>query len=132
MSDKIRIAYLTKDMPVNGITTVIMNYCRNLDKKKFKISILSGAPIMPMYQEECARIGVEIIEVPRKKTEALKYYAALWKNLSKDKYDIVHVHGNSATISIELMIAFLKGIKVRIAHSHNSTCDSLKIRWLAL
>ena len=32
MENKINIAYITKDMPVNGISTVIMNYCRNIDR----------------------------------------------------------------------------------------------------
>lgn len=126
MNKKIRIAYLTKDMPVNGITTVIMNYCRNIDMSKFQITIFSGAPIVQMYRDECTSLGVDVVELPAKKTESKKYYMALWKHLSKKKFDIVHVHGNSATITVELSIAMLKGIKVRIAHSHNSTCDYLR------
>lgn len=127
LNKKIRIAYLTKNMPVNGITTVIMNYCRNIDKSKFQITIFSGTPILQMYKDECTELGIDIVELPEKKAESKKYYLSLWKYLSKDKFDIVHVHGNSATITIELCIAMLKGIKVRIAHSHNSTCDNLKI-----
>lgn len=122
---KLKIAYLTKDMPINGISTVLMNYGGNLDKEKVEITIFSGPPIAYQYKEQCTELGIQLVEIPPKREQALAYYFALWKNLSK-KYDIVHIHGNSATITIELMIALIKGIKVRIAHCHNSTCDSQK------
>ena len=38
----------------------------------------------------------------------------------KEKYDIVHIHGNSANMAIELFAVVLGGVKVRIAHSHNT------------
>ena len=41
---KLKIAYLTKDMPINGISTVLMNYCGNLDKEKVE-NILSQPKI---------------------------------------------------------------------------------------
>ena len=47
--EKIRIAYIAKEMPINGISTVILNYCRNLDKNKFDITIFSGEPIDKYY-----------------------------------------------------------------------------------
>ena len=42
--------------------------------------------------------------------------------IKKNKYDIVHVHGNSHTLSLEMLAAMLAGCKVRIAHGHNSMC----------
>lgn len=125
MKKKINIAYLTKDMTVNGITTVIMNYSKNLNKDKYNITIIAGSPVIGTYKEECTSLGIEIIELPQKIKSSKEYYKGIWRNLSKEKYDIVHIHGNSATITIELFIAMIKGIKVRIAHSHNSTCNNL-------
>lgn len=125
---KIRIAYLTKDMPVNGISTVIMNYCRHLEKEKYEITIFSGPPIVEQYKEECEKLGIRIIETPPKKGgNPLKYYFFLLKQLNRKKYDIIHIHGNSATITMELFITWIKGIKHRIGHCHNTQCDSLKI-----
>lgn len=122
---KLKIAYLTKDMPINGISTVLMNYCGNLDKEKVEITVFSGPPIAHLYKKQCAELGIELVETPPKRQNSLAYYFTLLKKLSR-KYDIVHMHGNSATITIELMIALIKGIKVRIAHCHNSTCESQK------
>ena len=128
MKDKINIAFITKDMPVNGISTVIMNYCRNIDRKKNKITIFSGKPIAEQYQKECEKLGIKIEEIPPKRGgNPLKNYIYLFKNLNSKRFDIVHIHGNSATITIELLVCFLKGIKGRIAHCHNTTCDNIRI-----
>ena len=43
-----------------------------------------------------------------------------------NKYDVIHIHGNSATMAVETMAAALAGVKVRIAHSHNTTCTHMK------
>lgn len=125
---KIRIAYLTKDLSVNGISSVIMNYGKNIDKTKFEITIFSGNPIVDQYKKICEEQHIEIIVTPAKDIKnPLKYYSFLMKNINRKKYDIVHIHGNSATITIELLIALIKGVKVRIAHSHNTTCNHSKI-----
>lgn len=125
---KIRIAYIAKEMPINGISTVILNYCRNLDKNKFDITIFSGEPIDKYYIEECEKINVKIEKMPPKRGgNPLKYYSYLFKKITSKNFDIVHVHGNSATITVEMLMAFFRGIKIRIAHCHNTTCDKLKI-----
>lgn len=126
--EKIKIAYIAKEMPINGISTVILNYCRNLDKDKFDITIFSGEPIDKYYIEECKKINVNIEKMPPKRGgNPLKYYNYLFKKITGKNFDIVHVHGNSATITIEMIMAFFRGIKIRIAHCHNTTCDKLRI-----
>lgn len=122
---KIYVAMLAADLGRTGISTVIMNYCRNIDKDLFKIDLLVGNHILPEYREECERFGISIVELPFKLENPKRYYRKLWQALSGDKYDIVHIHGNSAMITPELIIARLKRIKVRIAHSHNTTCNHL-------
>ena len=120
---------LVNDMNINGISMVIMNYCKNLDKSKFDISVISGTPINDFYKSQCREFNIKLYELPARKQKKLKYFQALYRVL-KQKFDIVHVHGNSATISIELLIAKICGVKVRIAHSHNTTCDHIKIHKL--
>lgn len=128
---KLRIAYIAKEMPVNGISTVILNFCRNLNKDKYDITIFSGAPIAEQYKIECQELGIRLEEMPPKRGgNPLKYYNYLFKNITAKNFDIVHVHGNSATITIEMIMALIRGIKVRIAHCHNTTCDNIKIHEL--
>lgn len=122
----ISIAMVINDFNINGISTVVLNYCRHIDKNKFSVTIITGSPADDRNIEECKKIGVNIKILPSRKKKSLAFYIALFKEISKKKYDIVHVHGNSAMITPDLLIAWIKGIKKRIAHSHNSTCSNMK------
>ena len=124
---KIKVAICANSLHINGISAVIMNYCRNIDLSRFEINILVGAPIDETYRDQCRKLGIAVIELPERKKSPIKFYSALSKQLSKNKFDIFHVHGNSATITMELMIAYLNGVRVRIAHCHSSTCNHIKI-----
>ena len=57
-SSPIKVAMLVNDLGINGISTVIMNYCRNLDMKQFQVTIVAGAPIAPLYRSECEALGI--------------------------------------------------------------------------
>lgn len=124
---KIAVAICTSSLSVNGISTVIINYCSHMDLKRYNVTILSGAPIADVYRKTCHDLGVEIVELPIRQKSTAAYYCALNRALSRKKYDIFHVHGNSATIAPEIFLAKLHGIQVRIAHSHNTTCNNIKI-----
>lgn len=127
---KIQVAMCANSLGINGISTVILNYCSNMDLAKFEITILAGTPVENIYKNFCDRIGIHILELPERQTSSRSYYLALNNVLSKSKFDIFHIHGNSATITIELLIAKLNGINIRIAHSHNTTCINMKMHKL--
>lgn len=130
-SKKIKIAYLTKNFRINGVSNVIMNYALNLDKEKYDITILAAKPICEDYINQLNQAGVNFIEIPDKKGKnPFKYYLKLCSIINKKNFDIVHIHGNSATIALELIILSLKRIKVRIAHCHNTKCSNPKIHKL--
>lgn len=129
---KIRIAMIMNDFNMNGISMVVLNYCRHIDRNNFDVTIITGAPVAQPNAEECERLGINVKILPSRKESSAKFYLALFKEISRKKYDIVHVHGNSAMITPELFISFVKRVKVRIAHSHNSTCDHMKMHKLLL
>jgi len=118
----IKIAYITKNLAANGITNVIMNYGMRIGKDKFELTIIAGNPVESIYEYKLKQEGIKIVKLPPKKKNPLSYYREMWKEL-KNNYQIVHIHCNSATNVVELMMAKLVGIKVRIIHSHNVTCD---------
>ncbi len=124
--DKINLAMIADNLDVHGISIVIMNYCTKLNPDRFNISILAGAPINEEYRKTCSRLGINITELPSRKQSPKDFYKALYRELKANRYDIAHIHGNSATITIELFLAWLSKTKVRIAHSHNSTCSYMR------
>lgn len=112
---------------VTGISVVIMNYCKALDKDKYDLTIIAGTPIAEQYVTEAEQSGVKIISLPSRHKALFKHYLALYKALKAGRYDIVHDHGNSSMIAIELTLAKWAGVKIRIAHSHNSVCSNMML-----
>lgn len=129
---KIKIAMVLNDMNINGISSVVMNYCSNLDKTKFDVTIISGKPINSIYKEESKKNGVSLIELPERRDKVVQFYWHLYRVFITNKYNIVHVHGNSAMITPDLLVAKISGIKKRIAHCHNSTCDHISLHEILL
>lgn len=121
---KINIAIISSSLGCNGISSVIMNYCRNIDLNKFRITFFVGDPIDDNYKKECSNMGIDIIELPARKPTTFKYYFYMFKNMKKNYYDIIHIHGNSSAMAIELIIAKLKKINFKIAHCHTNSSNS--------
>ena len=128
--EKIKVARVTNHFGITGIGTVMMNYCKALDKSKYDLTILAGKPIAEKYEKECRENGINLVALPSRHGSPRKHYIALWRALKKGHYDIVHDHGNSSMMAVELTIAKLTGVKNRIAHSHNSTCPNMKVHKL--
>src|SRR5699024_10900602 len=118
---KIKVAMITNHFGITGIGTVMMNYCKTLDKTKYDLTIIAGTPIAVQYEKECKENGIRLISLPSRHQESKAHYIGLWKALKAGQYDIIHDHGNSSLMAVELTIARLAGVRNRIAHSHNST-----------
>ncbi|RGI12098.1 glycosyltransferase family 1 protein [Roseburia sp. TF10-5] len=127
---KIKVAMVTNHFGITGIGTVMMNYGKALDKNKYDLTILVGKPISEKYEKECLENGIHLEALPSRHGNPKKHYVALWKALRAGNYDIVHDHGSSSMMAVELTIAKLAGVKNRIAHSHNSTCPNMRVHRL--
>lgn len=132
MEKKIRVAMLASKLDITGIGTVILNYATKLNSREFEITVMAGSPYDVYYKTEFEKSGIKIVEVPSKSANTMAYYWTLFRCLSKNKYDVVHLHGNSATMALELVIAKLRGIKKTIAHCHSSSCSNARIHKILL
>jgi glycosyltransferase involved in cell wall biosynthesis len=109
---------------LNGMTSVIMNYFREMNKESMQIDFVVINELSSELREEIFATGSKVFLLPRKRNP-ISYIYQLNKLLAKEQYDIVHVHGNSAIMAIETLIAKKNKIPVRIAHSHNTTCSHM-------
>lgn len=117
---KILVVITTAFTPTGGLTTVMMNYYRAINKEEVKIDFAStNIPQQSLFNEIHAS-GGEYYQLPKRKN-VLAYFFAL-KKLCRE-YDVIHVHANSATAVIELQAAIWAGVKKRIIHNHNSKCQ---------
>lgn len=106
----------------NGIASVILNYYKAIDKEKIHIDmVLINEPrqeIKELFEENNTNLYVI-----KRNSNPFSYMKSLKEIMKSNNYELVHIHGNSATMAIELMVAKSVGIKVRIPHCHNVTTD---------
>lgn len=123
----IKVLMITNDLKLHGISSVIMNYYNAIDSNKIQMDIAAGIPVESNYLDQIKKKNGKLFLLPARKESALAYYKELFRVMKTNRYDIIHVHGNSATISVELFLGMICKVPVRIAHSHNSTCNHIMI-----
>ncbi len=116
---KILIIITTGFVPWGGLTTVAMNYYRAMDKSGLQIDFASCNKAAQSLAEELEQNSSKYIQLPDRQKHVMKYMSVLYSRLKKEHYDVVHIHGNSATMAIDLLPAWLAGVKKRIVHVHN-------------
>lgn len=109
----------------NGITNVIFNLIRSIDETQITIDLLAIEKPDQSYIEEIEKYGGKVIVLHRNTKHIIRYVKQLRDVIKIENYDIVHVHGSSHTIAIDLFAAKIAKCKNRIAHSHNTTCSSI-------
>lgn len=114
---KVLVIITTAFVRTGGLTSVMMNYWRAMDKTGLSFDFASSNRIDDILDEEISKEGCRYYRLPPRE-HVLEYFNTLRK-LSKE-YDIIHVHANSATSVIELMAAKIAGVHKRIHHNHTS------------
>ena len=101
----------------------MMNYYRHINKADVMIDFASTNFADKELLDELYINNSHYYNLSSRKKNVFKYIYNLYKLLNTTKYNVVHVNGNSATMTIELLVAKLCGVKKRIAHCHSSKCD---------
>ena len=117
---KILIVITTAFVPYGGLTTVMMNYYRAMDKTGLQIDFASTNVPPDILLDEIKTNGSQYFNLGSRKTQLMQYLKKLKAVLKYGHYDAIHVNGNSATMVFELMIAKKCGVSMRNAHGHNT------------
>lgn len=113
-----------------GITNVIMNLFTAMDKADIHMDMAAAYEPAAEYTSAFAEHGGKIFVLRRSMRNPVGYIRALARWIKEGGYDGVHVHGNSATMVLEMLAARLAGCSMRIAHSHNTTCKYMQVHKL--
>jgi glycosyltransferase involved in cell wall biosynthesis len=117
----IRVMHILSDLDVGGAQRVVLDIVSNLDRSKFKpyvCTLRSGGSMVAKLEEE---------HIPH----SLAYFSSrfsligLWRLaelIRENEIDIVHTHLRRSNISGRLA-AMLAGVKVIVAHSHDTLID---------
>lgn len=117
---RVLIVITTSFTSSGGLATVMLNYYRSLDKTDILIDFASTNQVDKALMNELAANGSHYYCLGNRKARIEKYCCNLFRVIKNNKYDVIHVNGNSSTMLIELGLAKLLGIKKRIAHCHTS------------
>lgn len=120
----------TVDTNRNGITNVIFNLCQAIDKKDLVIDYVSINEPAHVYVQQIEAGGGHLFVLSRRMNRIGAYIGGLRDLIRQGNYDIVHAHGNSATLVLEMLAARKAGCRICIAHSHSTSCRSLMLHKL--
>lgn len=116
----------TVGLNYDGITNIMMSYIEAMNKNEMELFIASTIKAETGIVERLEKNGCHIVHLPSRRENTLNYFCELARFIYKNKIDIIHAHGNSGTLAIEMAAGWLGRCKKRIAHSHNTRCDQVK------
>ena len=110
----------TTPLRTDGLTAVLTQMAETA-AEQHRISFALGEGATPEIQTKLEKIG-NVHQMPSRRGSPAAYFQALSKlaktgNSADGEFDIVHIHGNSATMAIDL--AATRRIPCRISHVHN-------------
>lgn len=117
------LVIVTAHFGYDGISNVAKNYYLYQNHDNVQMDLMTINQIPEDLKKEIEHNGNKNFVLSQRNKNPLAYMIALSKIIKKNRYDIVHVHGNSNTMFVELWAAMIGGCKTRIAHSHNTKCD---------
>lgn len=121
---KILIIITTGFANYGGLTSVMMNYYRAMNRNELQIDFAStNNPDSDSAYNYIKKYGSDYFCLGDRKKKLIVYLYKLDKILKQNQYDAVHVNGNSATMMFELLVCKSNHIPVRIAHGHTTRSD---------
>ena len=122
-SAQVRILQIvTVRLGYDGLSSYVLRYAAAMDRARIKMDILAINEPPEEIRRALDKLGVGLNVIKGRLKNPVGYMRRLAQLVRKNRYDVVHVHGNSCTLAVDLMGAYLGGAKVRIAHSHNTSC----------
>ena len=109
----------TLGLDLEGITSVIYNYSKAMDRSNLQLCFLTYGDLKPAVRERFQSLG-EILFVADRKQSTFAYMKGYVALLKEHSFDVVHINGNSGTMIIEVLLAKLCGVKNVMVHGHST------------
>ncbi|MDE6435647.1 MAG: glycosyltransferase family 1 protein [Lachnospiraceae bacterium] len=117
---KIKILHVFEYFAQGGIENFVMNVFRNIDRKKFQFDFAFINRTSGVFDDEAKALGGNIYYFNSEEKSLKNYKKSLTRIIKENgPYDVVHSHMYYFSGYI-LKIAKKCGVKVRIAHSHET------------
>ncbi|MFT9033235.1 MAG: glycosyltransferase [Leuconostoc mesenteroides] len=113
----------------NGMSTMIMNYYKHFNHNEVKVDFLVNKLIDSEFEKTIKQNGDNIFLYKNRNRYPLSYIKFLKSLAMNNGYDIVYVHGNSATMAVEEFA--LRAVDTNIIiHAHGQTTNHPLLNFL--
>lgn len=120
--DKKRVLIInTIGMGFEGISFVILNYLQHMSLEGLELHTIATPKSNPQMREKMEKFCT-VHTLPRRQND-LKGYLRGLREIFRQGIDVLHVHGNSGTMAIEVVLAKLCGVKKILVHAHSTRTD---------
>lgn len=121
---KTRILHVMYGGYRGGIETVVFNYYRYIDKKKYDFDFVVHGKKKFEYQDAIESMGGRVIYAPTLGSGMKGYIRSLRRIIAENGgYDAIHIHTGQQAGFVGLA-GLMSGIKVRICHVHNTGLEN--------
>ena len=118
-----RVLQVIGSLGYAGVEAVVMNYYRHINREQIQFDFITCSSKPERYDEEIKQLGGRIFRLPSRSRRPLAYMKGLFRVIRTHRYQIVHIHQNSASMVMDGVVARLCGVPVVIGHSHNTRCN---------
>lgn len=119
---KYKVLHITNGATVGGLTNVILNYYRNIDRKQFQFDFCIPPNAFGPNGVELEKLGARFYTLPAKGEHPIAFVKELRNLIKRNHYDIVHAHHHSSSY-LPLFVALFCGVKCRVAQCHSCMVD---------
>lgn len=123
---------ITVPIDFSGLPAFALRTVRLMDPAAVQADFLSYHVGDGRVRDEIESMGCQLHIAPSRLRHPIRYIRFASRLIRENSYAVVHAHGNSCTLAIDLLAARLGGARVRIAHSHNTTCRFTLLHYLLL
>lgn len=129
MEKTIRVLQILGIVANGGVEAVIMNYYRNIDKRKIQFDFVVHNDADENYIKEILSMGAKVYKVTPYNQNVFKFMYEIYHIIKSNQYQIVHSNMNALS-GFALLPAYLAGAKIRILHNHTTDSKEEKLRSL--
>ena len=116
------LVIFTGQLAFDGITQIMLSYYEAMDLGDVQIDFVCCRNVNEKVLSRAKSVITNFYHLPMRAKNPISYVFKLKKIIKQNHYDIIHANGSSGLLGLEMLAGFLGGCKVRIAHSHSTSC----------
>ena len=111
-----------------GTTAVVCNIINSLCDKNCVFDVVS-INSNDDYKRFIESKGGSFFVANRSFGKLFQYIRTIRSIIKKQKYDAIHIHGNSHTLVLELLACRFSKVKNILVHAHSTSCKNRFVHW---